>query len=126
MTHGIGGFVGASNEFTVRVDFNHLAAKIRFRDDYKSAISYRRKALTTSASKRTTSGGRNPKQLHRAQKRVAAFSPNARYQNNAKLSHGKKTPVRTSYNKAPKSAKKKQGRSGPARRKPQKYPTRRR
>ena len=95
---GLGGFVGSSNEFTLRLDFNNQAAKVKFRDDYKSALSYRRKTLSTSAAKRTTAGGRNPKQLHKAQKRVAAFSPNRRYQNNAKLSHGNKSPMKKSYN----------------------------
>ena len=61
LTGGVGGFVGASNEFTVRLDFNNSAAKVKFRDDYKSSLSYRRKTLTTSAAKRTSAGGRNPK-----------------------------------------------------------------
>ena len=127
LTQGLGGFVGASNEFTIRLDFNNQAAKVKFRDDYKSSLSYRRKTLTTSAAKRTTSGGRNPKQLHKAQKRVAAYSPNRRYQNTAKLSHGKKAPVRKSYN----SVKKRPAKKSPAKRttnksitkkKPHKYP----
>ena len=126
LTQGIGGFVGASNEFTIRLDFNNQASKVKFRDDYKSALSYRRKTLSTSASRRTTSGGRTPKQLHKAQKRVAAFSPNRRYQNTAKLSHGKKAPVRKSYNSGKKRPNK-NPRKSPARnsitkkRKPVKY-----
>jgi type IX secretion system PorP/SprF family membrane protein len=127
LTKGLGGFTGASNEFTIRLDFNNQAAKVKFRDDYKSSLSYRRKTLTTSAAKRTTSGGRNPKQLHKAQKRVAAYSPNRRYQNTAKLSHGKKMPVKKSYNSAGMNKKKKKSPARkPAKRKPIKYPTRRR
>jgi type IX secretion system PorP/SprF family membrane protein len=128
ITQGIGGFVGASNEFTIRLDFNNQASKVKFRDDYKSSLSYRRKTLTTSAARRTTSGGKNPKQLHKAQKRVAAYSPNRRYQNNAKLSHGKKAPMRKSYNNVKKKPKKSPHKS-PSRKsttkkyKPKKYPS---
>ena len=86
----VGGFVGSSSEFTVRLDFNKQATKTKFNSDYKSALSYRRKTLNTSGV-RKTSGGRTPKQLSRAQKRVSAYSPNKRYQNTAKLSGGKKT-----------------------------------
>ena len=123
LTGGLGGFVGASNEFTIRLDFNNQGAKVKFTDDYKSSLSYRRKTLTTSAAKRT-SGSKNPKQLHKAQKRIASYSPNRRYQNMAKLSHGKKSPTK-SFNKAKKGGKRSPARK-PAKRKPQKYPTRRR
>jgi type IX secretion system PorP/SprF family membrane protein len=127
LTGGLGGFVGASNEFTMRLDFNNQAAKVKFRDDYKSSLSYRRKTLTTSAAKRTTSGGKNPKQLHKAQKRVASYSPNRRYQNTAKLAHGQKAPIKKSYNSSKKGPmKKKPIRKGPSKRKPQKYPVRKR
>jgi len=123
ITQGLGGFVGASNEFTIRLDFNNQASKVKFKDDYKSSLSYRRKTLTTSAAKRTTSGGRNPKQLHKAQKRVSAYSPNKRYQNTAKLSHGKKAPAKKSYNSGRKPGKKKSPAHKPAKRKPAKYPS---
>lgn len=109
LTGGVGGFVGASNEFTLRIDFNDQIAKVKFRDDYKNSISYRRKTLSTGAAKRTTAGGRNPKQLHKAQKRVAAYSPNRRYQNMSKLSHGKRAPMKKSYN----SGKKTKGKKSP-------------
>lgn len=102
LTGGVNGFVGATNEFAIRLDFNNQVAKAKFRDDYKSSLSYRRKVLTTSAAKRTTQGARNPKQLHKAQKKIAAYSPNRRYQNTAKLSHGKKAPIKKSYNSAKK------------------------
>lgn len=126
LTKGLGGFVGGSNEITVRFDFNNQQAKVKFRDDYKNSLSYRRKTLTTSAAKRTT-GGKNPKQLHKAQKRVAAYSPNRRYQNTAKLAHGVKT-ARKSYNSAPSNRKKykRPGARKPTKRKPARYPTRKR
>ncbi len=89
----VGGFVGSSNEFTLRYDFNEQNYQKKFRQDYKQSISYRRKTLNTSSIKRTP-GGHSPKQLQKAQKRVAAFSPNSRYQNTKKLSMGKKTSSR--------------------------------
>jgi hypothetical protein len=84
---GVGGFVGSSNEFTLRLDFNDQSYQQRFREDYKSSMAYRRKSISTGRS----SGSSSPKQLAKAQKKVAAYSPNARFQNNAKLSGGKKS-----------------------------------
>jgi type IX secretion system PorP/SprF family membrane protein len=89
----VGGFVGSSNEFTIRYDFNDQNYQKKFRQDYKQSMSYRRKTLNTSSIKRTP-GGHSPKQLKKAQKRVAAFSPNSRYQNTKKLSMGKKVSSR--------------------------------
>ncbi len=120
---GLGGFVGSSNEITLRLDFNNQVAKAKFTDDYKSALSYRRKTLNTSAAKRTTAGGRNPKQLHKAQKRVASYSPNNRFQNNAKLSHGAKSSKK-GYNSGPRKGMKKSPVRKPSKRKPAKYPSR--
>jgi type IX secretion system PorP/SprF family membrane protein len=93
ITSPVGGFTGTSNEFTLRYDFNDQNYQKKFRQDYKQSLSYRRKALTT-ASIRRTPGGHTPKQLAKAQKRVAAFSPNSRYQNTKKLSMGKKVSSR--------------------------------
>ena len=90
----VGGFVGAANEFTLRYDFNNESYKERFRSDYKSAMSYRRKTLSAPVGK---VGGSSPKQLHRKQKKIAPYSPNKRYQNIKKL--GVKTPSnKKSYN----------------------------
>ncbi len=83
---GVGGFVGSSNEFTLRLDFNDQSYQQRFRDDYKTSLAYRRKSLSTGKSR----GGTTPKQLAKAQKKVSAYSPNARYQNVSKLSGNKK------------------------------------
>jgi hypothetical protein len=79
----VGGFVGGAHEFTLRFDFNDQSYKERFRSDYKSAVSYRRKTLSGPTGK---SGSRNPKQIRRKQKKLAPFSPNKRYQNMKKLS----------------------------------------
>ena len=84
----VGGFTGSSNEFTLRIDFAQKETPKKFNSDYKSALSYRRKTLNTSGVKKTA-GGHTPKQLAKAQKRVAAFSPNKRYQ--AAPSSSKKT-----------------------------------
>jgi type IX secretion system PorP/SprF family membrane protein len=81
----IGGYVGSANEYTIRYDFNDESYKERFRSDYKSAISYRRKTMSSPGK----SGSRNPKQMHRSQKKLAPYSPNRRYQNVKKLSTSK-------------------------------------
>lgn len=114
ITAPIGGFVGSSNEFTIRYDFKEQNYQKKFRQDYKQSLSYRRKTLNTSTIKRTP-GGRSPKQLQRAQKRVAAFSPNSRYQNTKKLSMGKKTSIRkATYNKRKPTVYKSKGRKKPS------------
>jgi type IX secretion system PorP/SprF family membrane protein len=81
-TGNIGGFVGGANEYTIRYDFNDESYKERFRSDYKSAVAYRRKTISGPIGK---SGAKSPKQMHRKQKRIAPYSPNARYQNMKKL-----------------------------------------
>ena len=101
----VAGFTGSTNEFTLRVDFSQKETAKKFKSDYKSALSYRRKTLNTSGVKKTA-GGRTPKQLSKAQKRVAAFSPNKRYQNTSKLSHGQKAKKKpSSYSKKRKPSK---------------------
>jgi type IX secretion system PorP/SprF family membrane protein len=102
----VGGFVGSSNEFTLRYDFNDQSYQQKFKSDYKNAISYRRKTLNSSGI-RKTAGGRTPKQLSKAQKRVAAFSPNKRYQNTKKLSMGKKSAIKKPAYKPSSSPKRK-------------------
>jgi type IX secretion system PorP/SprF family membrane protein len=95
----VGGFVGAANEITLRYDFSNESYKERFRADYKSAVSYRRKTVGTGSSR---PGGRSPKQLHKKQKKLAPYSPNRRYQNIKKLSV--KTSAKKKY--SPKKRKK--------------------
>ncbi len=114
----VGSAVGTSNEFTLRYDFNDQNYQKKFRQDYKQSVSYRRKTLNTSNVKKTP-GGHSPKQLQKAQKRVAAFSPNNRYQNTKKLSMGQKSSSRKptyakkrkpSYNKSKRKSPKKKKR----------------
>lgn len=101
----VGGFVGSANEFTIRIDFKNESYKERFRDDYKSAMSYRRKTVSATMSRPASS---SPKQLHKKQKRYAAYSPNKRYQNIKKLGvkssqayKRKGTPARSKARKSP-------------------------
>ena len=84
---GIGGYVGSANEITLRLDFNDETYKERFRADYKSAMSYRRKTL--SAPMKMSS--KSPSQSRNKQKKLAPYSPNTRYQNVKKLSMNKKS-----------------------------------
>ena len=116
----VGGYTGSSNEFVLRVDFADRANKKHFRADYKSAMTYRKKSVTNASlsSSKKAVGSRNPQQAHKAQKKLAPYSPSKRYQNTKKLGSGKKTSskvksfsgkkFKTSYNKHG-SKKKKQG-----------------
>jgi type IX secretion system PorP/SprF family membrane protein len=86
ITSSLGGFVGAANEITLRLDFNDESYKERFRADYKNAMTYRRKTLSTpvKVSSQKTKGKNNSKKL-------TPYSPNSRYQNVKKLSMNTKT-----------------------------------
>ena len=88
ITSSLGGFVGAANEFTLRYDFNDETYKQRFRADYKNAMSYRRKTLSTPS--KVSSLGKTTKSKNK-QKRLTPYSPNTRYQNVQKLSMNKRT-----------------------------------
>jgi type IX secretion system PorP/SprF family membrane protein len=83
ITGNVGGFVGAANEFTLRLDFNENNYKTRFSADYKSSVAYRRKTLSKPLGR---SGSNNPKQASKNQRKLAPYSPNSRYQNIKKLS----------------------------------------
>ena len=116
----LGGYTGSSNEFVLRVDFADRANKKQFRADYKSAMTYRKKSVTSASlsSSKKAAGSRSPQQAHKAQKKLAPYSPSKRYQDTKKLSAGKKISGKTkksaskkfstSYNKYG-SKKKKQG-----------------
>ncbi len=78
----VGGFIGGANEITIRYDFNNESYKERFRADYKSSMSYRRKTLSSHSN----NAHRSPKDMQRKQKKLAPYSPNKRYQNVKKLS----------------------------------------
>jgi type IX secretion system PorP/SprF family membrane protein len=75
------GFAGATNEFTLRFDFNKYDYRASFSDNYKQALALRRKTMSTNRP-----GTRSPGQMHRQQKKLSSFSPNKRYQNVKKLS----------------------------------------
>jgi type IX secretion system PorP/SprF family membrane protein len=84
----LGGFVGSANEITLRVDFNDETYKERFRADYKSAMSYRRKTLSAPVKMSSLGSSKNTRNK---QKKLTPYSPNTRYQNVKKLSLNKKT-----------------------------------
>lgn len=94
----LGGYVGAANEITLRLDFNDETYKERFRADYKNAMAFRRKTLS-SPSKAPSQSSRH---LKNTQKKLTPYSPNNRYQDVSKLMVKKKrrhpginsTPVR--------------------------------
>lgn len=85
-----GGFLGSANEITLRLDFNDESYQQRFRADYKNAMTYRRKTLSSPGtySSRKSGGDRNK------QSRLQSYSPNARYENNLKLSTTRKKSVK--------------------------------
>lgn len=106
ITGNVGGFVGAANEITLRIDFKNENYKERFRADYKSAVSYRRKTVSSSRP-----GVSSPRKLHHKQKKIAPYSPNKRYQNIKKLGVKSSSSMKK-YN----SPKKKKKRSVPKKR----------
>ncbi len=81
----VGGYVGAANEFVVRMDFNNKETQLKknFRADYKNSLTYRRKSLSTAYGKSV--GSKSPQQLKKKQKKYAPYSPNKRYQNIKKV-----------------------------------------
>lgn len=101
--------LGNTNEFTLRFDFSNQTYQDRFRDDYKQALAFRRKTLST-ASRRVKAGGRTPKALSKNLKRRTrgVKSPNSRYNS------FKKRPRNTNRYK---SKSKKRRRRRPTRRK---------
>lgn len=107
--------LGNTNEFTLRFDFSNQNYQTRFQDDYKQALAFRRKTLS-SASRRVKAGGRTPKSFKRNLKKrtKGVKSPNSRY------STFKKRPRNTKrYNsgKRKRSKKRKRRRYNPVRRK---------
>jgi hypothetical protein len=109
ITSSIGGYVGAANEITLRFDFNDESYKERFRADYRNAMSYRRKTISTPSRV----SAQNPKQLKKRQKKLAPYTPNTRYQNVKKLSMQKKVtpPLSKKYKPSKKYAPAKKKRS---------------
>lgn len=68
VNNNLGSDVGASSEIAIRFDFNDKTYQERFKKDYKNALAYRRKTLS-SAAKRTRVGSRSPKSFKKKQKR---------------------------------------------------------
>jgi type IX secretion system PorP/SprF family membrane protein len=125
ITSSYGGFVGAANEITLRLDFNDETYKERFQADYKNAMTYRRKTLNSPSKASSLS---NAKRSSNKSKKLVPYSPNTRYQNTQKLSLNKKTmaPARKYKGSNKKfSPKKKKKYSGSAMRKNKYNPVRR-
>jgi hypothetical protein len=99
MGGSMGGYIGASNEFVVRLDFANRSTKKHFSSDYKDAISYRKKSITR-AGLTASVGSRSPHELRKAQRHLAPYSPNKRYQEMKKLSGGRKTKAINNKRKA--------------------------
>ncbi|HEY3402564.1 MAG TPA: PorP/SprF family type IX secretion system membrane protein [Ohtaekwangia sp.] len=106
ITGNVGGFVGSANEITLRLDFKNEDYKERFRADYKSSVSYRRKTISSGKP-----GSSSPHKLHSKQKKVVPYSPNKRYQNIKKLGVKKSSNYKKNY-----SSKRKKKRSPPKKR----------
>lgn len=85
VNNNLGSDLGATNELTIRYDFNNITYQDRFRSSYKSSISYRRKTLSNSSSARKRAGVKGPKAMHKKAKRMQKFSPNKRYNTGKKL-----------------------------------------
>ncbi len=66
---------GATNQFTLRFDFNEYSYKNKFVEAYKASLSYRRKVLS-----RPIISSKSPEQFHKKQKKFKKLSPNKRYQ----------------------------------------------
>jgi type IX secretion system PorP/SprF family membrane protein len=92
ITSSLGGFVGAANEITIRLDFSDESYKERFRADYKNSMAYRHKA---SSAPSNTYSKQSPKQLKKKQKKLAPYSPSTRYQSVKKISSNRKVGVKS-------------------------------
>jgi len=86
VNNNLGSDLGATNEITLRFDFNDKTYQDRFRADYKNSLAFRRKTLS-SASKRSRVGAKSPRAFKKKQKRRLRNrkSPNQRYNNLKKL-----------------------------------------
>ncbi len=85
VNNNIGNDLGATSELTIRYDFNNISYQDRFRSNYKSSISYRRKTLSNSSSARKRAGVKGPKSLHKRSQKARKYSPNKRYNQGKKL-----------------------------------------
>ncbi|MEQ8715920.1 MAG: type IX secretion system membrane protein PorP/SprF, partial [Cyclobacteriaceae bacterium] len=88
--------LGSTNEIALRFDFSNYNYQERFREDYKAAVSYRRKALNTRKPGKIGSSNASTAQKKNIKKINSYKSPSARYSNNKKLPNvkRKKTQMR--------------------------------
>ena len=102
--------LGSTSEIALRFDFSNYNYQERFKEDYKAAVSYRRKALNTTKPGKI--GSSNPAKAKKKNiRKINSFkSPSSRYSNNKKLPNikRKKPPLanRRKFNKQRKATKK--------------------
>ncbi len=74
--------LGNSNEITLRFDFSNYNYQDRFKADYKNALAFRRKTLSSAVKRGRSVGAKSPADLAKRKKRLKYVkSPNARYSN---------------------------------------------
>ncbi|MGD1962147.1 MAG: PorP/SprF family type IX secretion system membrane protein [Fulvivirga sp.] len=74
--------IGSNNEITLRFDFSSYNYQDRFKADYKNALAFRRKTLSSAVKRGRSVGARSPSELTKRKKRLKYVkSPNARYSN---------------------------------------------
>ncbi len=66
--------LGATNQFTLRFDFNEYSYKNKFVEEYKASLAFRRKTLS-----KPVVGSKSPQEFHKKEKRRKYMSPNKRY-----------------------------------------------
>ncbi len=112
VNNDIGSDIGASNEFTLRFDFNKINYEKKYRTDYKSSMTYRRKTLSSPKGR---VGAKGPKAASKKNKKgVKRYSPSWRYNkspNSRKLKKSKKSP---SYKKRARAQKSSYKRKSPS------------
>lgn len=102
--------LGSTSEIALRFDFSNYNYQERFKEDYKAAVSYRRKALNTTKPGKI--GSSNPAKAKKKNiRKINSFkSPSSRYSNNKKLPNIKrkrpKSRSRKNFGKQRRSTKK--------------------
>lgn len=82
--------LGSTSEIALRFDFSNYNYQERFKEDYKSAVSYRRKALNTRKPGKIGSSNPATAKKKNIRKINSYKSPSARFSNNKKLPNVKR------------------------------------
>ncbi|MEM7107414.1 MAG: PorP/SprF family type IX secretion system membrane protein [Bacteroidota bacterium] len=106
--------LGNSNEITLRFDFSNYNYQDRFKEDYKNALAFRRKTLSSAVKRGRSVGARSPAELAKRKRRLKfAKSPNERY---AKYKRSKRKKFNSAKRKKQNYRRTKQRRKSYARR----------